>query len=205
MQRLECLADKVQSALRASRDYWLEMVEVLTEQRESRPARIRVVRSSQCLHRRRRRLTQKAWQPRAYDPDTRPACAGLVRGVVSRDRRALFSDIDTPAADEDAECSPSRSAAVVRTTRRSCSSSSRKGASQEAARQDVQAAHARARRHSDEDPRGGWGPRCRRCPARTSITMPAECLVQAKPIVRVLLETLRRPALWVGQKNNPHG
>ena len=59
MQRLECLADKVQTAKQASRNYWLEMAAVLAEQREARPARIRVVRSSQCLHRGRRKLAVK--------------------------------------------------------------------------------------------------------------------------------------------------
>ena len=52
-----------------------------------------VVRSSQCLHRGRRKLPVKAWQTRACNPSTRPACAGLLRGVVNRKRRALFSDV----------------------------------------------------------------------------------------------------------------
>ena len=110
MWKLECRAAEVQTAIQASQDYWLEMATVLAEQREARPAHLRVVRSSQCLRRGRRRLAAKGWQPRAYDPDTRPACAGLVRGVVSRGRRALFSDIEVGpagagAAVRDARCS----------------------------------------------------------------------------------------------------
>ena len=93
MRKLEGRAAEVQAAIQVSRDYWLEMAAVLAEQREARPAHLRVVRSSQCLHRQRRRLSAKGWQPRAYDPETRPACASLIRGVVSRDRCALFSDI----------------------------------------------------------------------------------------------------------------
>ena len=93
VRRLERRAAEIQTAVKTSRDYWLEMATVLAEQREARPAHLRVVRSSQCLHHGRRRLAARGWQPRAYDPDTKLACAGLVRGVVSRDRRALFSDI----------------------------------------------------------------------------------------------------------------
>ena len=52
-----------------------------------------MVRSSLCLHRRQRKLLTKAWQTRACDPSTGPACAGLLRGVVSRERRALFSGV----------------------------------------------------------------------------------------------------------------
>ena len=90
---LKSRAAEVQAAVEASWAYWLEMAELLAAQRQARPARLRVVRRSQCLHHRHRRLATKGWQPRAYDPDTKPACAGLLRGVVSRDRRALFSDI----------------------------------------------------------------------------------------------------------------
>ena len=93
MQKLKCHAAEIQTAMQASRDYWLEMATVLAEQHKARPAHLRVVRSLQCLHHGRQRLAARGWQPHAYDPDTKPACAGLMRGVVSRDRRALFSDI----------------------------------------------------------------------------------------------------------------
>ena len=65
-RRLERRAAEIQTAVEASRAYWLEMAEVLAAQRQARPAHLRVVRASQCLHHRRRRLTAKGWQPRAY-------------------------------------------------------------------------------------------------------------------------------------------
>ena len=92
-QRLDCLAAAVQDAVQESRAFWMELCTVLTAQRAARPAQARVVRSSLCLHRRRRKLLMTAWQTRACDPSTRPACAGLLRGVVSRERRALFSGV----------------------------------------------------------------------------------------------------------------
>ena len=86
MWKLECHAAEVQTAIQASRDYWLEMATVLAEQREARPAYLRMVRSSQCLHCGQQRLAAKGWQPCAYDPDTRLACASLVRGVNCQSR-----------------------------------------------------------------------------------------------------------------------
>ena len=35
----------------------------------------------------------KVWHTRACEPATRPTCAGLVRGVVSHERRAHFSGV----------------------------------------------------------------------------------------------------------------
>ena len=90
---LERRAAEIQAAVAASRAYWLEMAGLLVAQRWARPAHLRVVRTSQCLHHRQRRLETKGWQPRTYGPDTKPACAGLMHGVVSRDCYALFSDI----------------------------------------------------------------------------------------------------------------
>ena len=45
------IAEAVQDAVSASRDYWEELRAVLVAQRAARPARARVVRRSQCLHR----------------------------------------------------------------------------------------------------------------------------------------------------------
>ena len=134
---LERRAAEVQAAVEVSRAYWLEMADVLAAQRQARPARTRVVRRSQCLHRQRRKLATKGWQPRAYDPDTRPACAGMKRGVVSRERRALFSDIVVV---------PAPAGVAARGGRGPSSPSSRERASGEAARRDVLAPQARARR-----------------------------------------------------------
>ena len=133
---LECRAAEIQAAVAASRAYWLELEGLLTAQHQARPARLRVVRRSQCLHHRRRRLVTKGWQPRAYNPDTKPACAGLMRGVVSRNRRALFSDITV---------GPTNVGTTTLSARCPSSPSSRKRASREAARQGAQAPHARAR------------------------------------------------------------
>ena len=58
VQRLDCLADRVQAAIRESHAYWLEMAAVLAGQRAARPARICLVRTSQCLHCGRRKLTE---------------------------------------------------------------------------------------------------------------------------------------------------
>ena len=142
VQALERRAAEVQTAVETSRAYWLEMADVLAAQRPARPAHVRVVRRSQCLHHKRRRLTAKGWQPRAYDPDTRPACAHMIRGVVSPDRRALFSDITVGAG------------VMARGGRCPCSPSSRERASREAARRDVLAPHSRARCQSPP-PRSG--------------------------------------------------
>ena len=98
-------------------------------------------RSGAVMHHKRRRLATKGWQPRAYDPDTKPACAGLVRGVVSRDRRALFSDITV---------GPAGAGATARGDRCPSFPSSRERASREAARRDVLAPHARARRQPSQ-------------------------------------------------------
>ena len=136
---LEGRAAEVQAAVEVSRAYWLEMADVLAAQRQARPARTRVVRRSQCLHRKRRKLATKGWQPRAYDPDAKPACAGMKRGVVSRERRALFSDIVVGLAGAGAAAQGGRCPS---------SSSSRERASGEAARRDVLAPQARARRSS---------------------------------------------------------
>ena len=155
VRTLERRAAEVQTAVEVSRAYWLEMADVLAAQRRARPARLRVVRRSQCLHHKRRRLATKGWQPRAYDPDTKPACAGMKRGVVSRDRRALFSDITV---------GPAGAGVAARGDRCPSSPSSRERASGEAARRDVLAPQAR-RRHS---------------PARTSTTMPASAQRHAR-------------------------
>jgi hypothetical protein len=136
-QSLERRAAEVQTAVEVSRAYWLEMADVLAAQRQARPAHVRAVRRSQCLHRKRRRLAAKGWQPRAYDPDTKPTCASMRRGVVSRDRRAHFSDIMVGPAD---------ATAAARDDRCPSSPSSRERASGEAARRDVLAPQARARR-----------------------------------------------------------
>ena len=133
---LERCAAEIQAAVEASRAYWLEMAGLLAAQRQVWPARLRVVRASQCLHHRRRRLAKKGWQPRSYDPDTKPACAGLMRGVVSCDRRALFADITV---------GPAGAGAAARGARCSSSPSSRERASREAAQREVPAPHARAR------------------------------------------------------------
>jgi hypothetical protein len=95
-QRLDGLAAAVQDAVQESRAFWTELCTALAAQRAARPPRARVVRSSLCLHRRQRKLLAKAWQTRACDPSTGPARAGLLRGVVSRERRALFSDAIVP-------------------------------------------------------------------------------------------------------------
>ena len=139
VQSLERRATEVQTVVEVSRAYWLELADVLATQRQ---ARIRTVRRSQCLHRKRRKLATKGWQPRAYDPDTKPACAGMKRGVVSRDRRALFSDIVVGPAGTDVAAQGGRCAS---------SSSSRERASGEAARQGVLASQARAH-HSPPSP-----------------------------------------------------
>jgi hypothetical protein len=136
---LERHAAEIQTAVEASRAYWLELADVLAAQRQARPARTRVVRRSQCLHRKHRKLATKGWQPRAYDPDTRPACAGMKRGVVSRGRRALFSDIVVV---------PAPAGVAAQGGRGPSSPSSRERASGEAARRDVLAPQARARRSS---------------------------------------------------------
>ena len=67
------------------------------------------------------------------------------RGVVDRDRRALFSDITV---------GPAGAGAAVRGARcsRSFSSSSRERASLEATRREVPAPHARARRQASSPP-----------------------------------------------------
>ena len=136
-QALERRAAEVQAPAEVSRAYWLEMAGVLAAQRQARPAHVRVVRRSQCLHHKRRRLAAQGWQPRAYDPGTKPTCAGMRRGVVSRDRRAHFSDVMVGPADV---------TAVARGDRCPSSPSSRERTSGEAARQDVLASQAHARR-----------------------------------------------------------
>ena len=93
-QRLDCLAEAIQDAVRESRIFWTELAAVLAELCAARPARTRVLQTSQCLHRGKRKLLVNAWQTCACDPATRPACAGLVRGVVSRERRSYFSSVD---------------------------------------------------------------------------------------------------------------
>ena len=122
MQALERRAAEVQAAVETSWAYWLEMADVLAAQRRARPAHVRVVRRSQCLHHKRRRLTAKDWQPCVYDPDTRPACASMIRGVVSPgpDCRTLFSDITVGAS------------VLARGSCCPCSPSSRERASREA-------------------------------------------------------------------------
>ena len=80
--------------MRESRAFWLEMAAVLAGQHAARPARTRLVHTSQCLHCGKRKLLAKAWQTHACDPATRPACAGLLRGVVSHKRRTHFLRVD---------------------------------------------------------------------------------------------------------------
>ena len=80
-QRLDCLAEGAQDAVRASCAFWEELSAVLAAQRDARPARAWVVRRSQCLHCGHWKLLVKA------------ARAGLVCRVVSRERRALFSGV----------------------------------------------------------------------------------------------------------------
>jgi len=142
VQSLERRAAEVQTAVEVSRAYWLELADVLATQRQARAVRVRTVRRSQCLHRKRRKLATKGWQPRAYDPDTKPACAGMKRWVVSRDRRALFSDLVV---------GPAGTGAAAQGGRCASSSSSRERASGEAARQGVPASQARAH-HSPPSP-----------------------------------------------------
>ena len=91
-QRLDCLAAAVLDAVQESRAFWTELCVALTAQRTAQPTRAQVVRSSLCLHWWQRKLPMKAWQPRACNPSTGPACAGLLRGVVSHEGRALFSN-----------------------------------------------------------------------------------------------------------------
>ena len=52
-QALERCAAEVQTTVEASWAYWLEMADVLAAQRRARPAHVRVVRHSQCLHHKR--------------------------------------------------------------------------------------------------------------------------------------------------------
>ena len=66
---------------------------MLVAQRAAHPARARGLRRSPCLHCRRHKLPAQAWQTWACDFSTGPACAGMLRGVVSRERRALFSGV----------------------------------------------------------------------------------------------------------------
>ena len=58
--KLECCAAEIQTTIQASWGCWLEMAAGLAEQREARPAQLRVVHSSQSSHHCGRRLTQKA-------------------------------------------------------------------------------------------------------------------------------------------------
>ena len=66
---------------------------MLAAQRASRPAHVRVVRRSQCLHRVGRKLLAQAWQTRACDPSVGPHRASMLCGFVSRERRAWFSKL----------------------------------------------------------------------------------------------------------------
>ena len=97
VQRLDCLAASVQDEVSASRGYWEELRAALAVQHASRPAHVRVVRRSQCLHCAAicagRKLLAQAWQTRACDPSAGPDRAGMLRGVVSRERRAWFSEL----------------------------------------------------------------------------------------------------------------
>ena len=91
MQQLECLAVAVQDEMGASCSFWEELRGELAEHRARCPARARVVRHSQCLHRRSRKLLAQAWQTQVCHPSTGPTCAGMLRGTVSRARREWFS------------------------------------------------------------------------------------------------------------------
>ena len=46
-------------------------------------------------------MVMKGWQPQVYDPNTKPACVGMKRGVnvVSQEHCMLFSDIVVRLAD----------------------------------------------------------------------------------------------------------
>ena len=72
---------------------WEELRAALAAQHASCPARVRVVRRSQCLHRVSPKLLAQAWQTRACDSSTGPDRAGMLRGVVSRERRHWFSEL----------------------------------------------------------------------------------------------------------------
>ena len=87
MQRLDCLATSVHDGVAASRGYWEELRAVLAAQHASRPAYVRVVCCSQCLHHAGRKLLVQAWQTRACDPSVGPDRAGMLLGVVSCERR----------------------------------------------------------------------------------------------------------------------
>ena len=87
------VAESAQDEVAASRSYWVELCAALAAQRPSRPAHVRVVRRSQCSHHAGRKLLAQAWQTRACDPSADPHCAGMLRGVVSRERRAWFSEL----------------------------------------------------------------------------------------------------------------
>ena len=88
-QNLLCLTQNLlrMKWSRALCDYWEELLAALATQRASRPARVCVVRRSQCLHRASRKLLMQAWQTWAYNPLTGPACVGMLKRIVSRERR----------------------------------------------------------------------------------------------------------------------
>ena len=87
MQGLDCLATSVHNGVAASRGYWEELRAVLAAQHASRPAHVRVVCCSQCLHHAGRKLLVQAWQTRACDPSVGPNRAGMLLDVVSCKRR----------------------------------------------------------------------------------------------------------------------
>ena len=95
MHRLDCLATSVQDEVAASRSYWEELRAALATQRASRPPRARMVRRSQCLHHASHIsfCMAQACQTQACDPSTGPDRAGMLRGVVSRERRGCFSEL----------------------------------------------------------------------------------------------------------------
>ena len=119
-------------------------------------------RRAHCRHQGRRLcLGEPPWQT--------GNAAAAAPGRVAASRGAALSSARMPAR---TSRSASDSAAATGGTLHSSSASSRERASREAVRRDIPAARARACCLSDEEPRGGTGPR-RRCPARTSTTLPA--------------------------------
>ena len=133
---------EIQTAVEVSQVYWLELADVLVVQCQAQLVHTCVMHHLQCLHHKCRKLVTKGWQPWAYDPDTKPACAGMTHGVVSRERRALFSGIVAGLAD---------AGAAVQGGRCPSSPSSCKHTSGEAAQRDVLAPQACAR-HSSPPP-----------------------------------------------------
>ena len=140
---LERRAAEIQDTVEVSQAYWLEMAGLLAAQRQAQPTHLHIMHTSQCMHRRRRRLVMRGWQPHAYDPDTKLACTGLVCRVVSHDCCALFTDITV---------GPASVGVTERSARCPSSPSSRKRASWEAVQREVRAPHAHTHRQPSPPP-----------------------------------------------------